>query len=575
LRIESLARQLSAIDGSKLHRAASAAQLAVGTGYARLPNAVAAASLLVVYVGLEWVSFIHEHNGVPVTPWNPGLGVAFALLVLRGAAYGLVLFAGVVIAEIFVLRTGLAWPVVVAMAAIVSASFAGAAAVARRHLRLDAGVRHVRDVVVLLAVGAVAATISTALLSALLLAAGDLKVGDLSQSSLPQLVGDIIGIAVMTPLLLRLSLRWQEISAKAIIPLIPEITLHLIVVGGTLWMIVGGDHAPNDYKYFSLLFLPVVAAALRHGIDGSCLSLAAIQLGLVALLRLHGYDAAAFTEFQVVMLALTMSGLLVGVVVSEREHAGLAAREAAARIEAMQAEAARAARLNMVSGMASALAHEINQPMTAARALARSVQQILRAPQTDMPRADNNLTTLIAQIDHAGGVVRRMREFLRRGQPHFSTLDVGPMLDDALVLARPNAAAKRTSIELEVDDGLPAIFGDRIQLQQVVLNLVHNAVEAIVESGRQDGRIRIAAHLAMPTPAVEISVADNGPGLAADLPLFEPLASSKKDGLGLGLSICASIVQAHGGRIWLQSGAAGATEFRFTLPIQTPGGSRA
>ncbi len=563
--LESPAQQPAAIDGAR-------APLARTARLVHLPNAVAAGLLLAAYVGLEWVSFIHEHNGVPVTPWNPGLGLVFAMTVLAGPAYGLVLFAGVVIAEILVLRTELAWPVIVAMAAIMAISFTGAAAVARRQLQLDAGVRHVRDVVVLLAAGAVGAAVSAGLLSLLLLAANELKPGDLTRATLPLLVGDIIGIAVVTPLFLRLCLRWPDITPKAALPLIPEIALHLVVIGATLWMIVGGDHVANDYKYFSLLFLPVVAAALRHGVDGSCLSLAAIQLGLVALLRLYGYDAAAFTEFQVVMLALTTSGLLVGVVVSERERADLAARETAARLEAMQTEAARAARLNLVSGMASALAHEINQPMTAARALARSVQQIVRAPQADIPRADNNLTTLIAQIDHAGGVVRRMREFLRRGQPHFSTLDIGGVLDDALALARPNAAAKRTSIELHVDDALPAIFGDRIQLQQVVLNLVHNAIEAIVESGRPDGRIDIGAHRTAQEPAIEISVADNGAGLAADLPLFEPLASSKKDGLGLGLSICASIVQAHGGRIWLQSRDPGATEFRFSLPLQ-PGRS--
>jgi C4-dicarboxylate-specific signal transduction histidine kinase len=137
--------------------------------------------------------------------------------------------------------------------------------------------------------------------------------------------------------------------------------------------------------------------------------------------------------------------------------------------------------------MASALAHEINQPMTAARALARSVQQILRSPTADTGRADGNLAVLIAQIDHASDVVRRMREFLRRGQPRFSTLDIGDVLDDALMLAGPDAAAKGIAIELVVDALLPPIFGDRVQLQQVVLNLIHNAVEAITETGRNDG----------------------------------------------------------------------------------------
>ena len=239
-----------------------------------------------------------------------------------------------------------------------------------------------------------------------------------------------------------------------------------------------------------------MAVAVRHGIDGSCLALGATQLGLVALLKAYGYGAPAFTEFQIVMFVLTMTGLLVGVIVSERQQADLSARQAEARLKESQLEAARAARLNMVSGMASALAHEINQPMTAARALARSAQQLLRAPDTNLERANTNLSTLVTQIDHAAGVVRRMREFLRRGQPHFSTLNVHTMLDDALVLARPEATTHDTRIELDVAEPLPTIFGDRIQLQQVVLNLVRNAMDAIAETDRSDGHICVRAHLA-------------------------------------------------------------------------------
>ena len=534
----------------------------------RAPDAIIAAALILAYVCLELISFIHEHKGVPVTPWNPGLGVAFGVIVLRGAAYGLVLFVCVLIAEIFVLRTDLAWPIILAIAAVVATSYTGASLLARGYLRLDVGLSHVRDVLVLLTAGAVGAAVVAVLLTGLLLATSELDITDLSNSALPLFVGDVLGIAVVTPLLLRLSRRWRDWSQAISRPLVTEVILFLLATGFALWMIVGSDR-PNDYKYFSLLFVPVVAVAVRHGIDGSCLALAATQLGLVALLRAYGYSAPAFTEFQIVMFVLTMTGLLVGVIVSERQQADLAARDAETRLKESQLEATRAARLNMVSGMASALAHEINQPMTAARALARSAQQLLHAPGVDLERANSNLSTLVTQIDHAAGVVRRMREFLRRGQPHFSTLSVRTMLDDALVLARPEATTHDTRIELDVAEPLPTIFGDRIQLQQVVLNLVRNAIDAIAETHRTDGHIRVRAHLADQGRAVEISVADNGAGVPAGRMPFEPLSSSKVDGLGLGLSICANIVQAHGGRIWLQSSQGGATEFRFSLPLQT------
>ena len=225
-----------------------------------------------------------------------------------------------------------------------------------------------------------------------------------------------------------------------------------------------------------------------------------------------------------------------------------------------------------MSGTTAALAHEINQPMTAARALARSVQQLLRAPVPDLARVDTNVVSLITQIDHAGGVVRRMRDFLRRGRPHSSTIVLGRLLSDALALAGPEAATKGVSIALDAADDDPlVIHGDAVQLQEVILNLIRNAIEAIVDARTLNGRITLVARRLEAPVRIEISVVDNGPGITAEVAerLFHPLTTSKTDGLGLGLSISASIVEAHGGRIWLQTGKAGATEFRFSLPLET------
>ena len=143
------------------------------------------------------------------------------------------------------------------------------------------------------------------------------------------------------------------------------------------------------------------------------------------------------------------------------------------------------------------------------------------------------------------------------------------MLDDALSLVRAQASAHGITIELDAADDLPPVYGDRVQLQQVVLNFVHNAVEAITGARQPDGRIKIAATRFDAPARVEISISDNGPGIRKELAdrLFAPLTTSKSEGLGLGLSICAAIVDSHGGRVWLHSGQAGATEFRFSLPL--------
>jgi signal transduction histidine kinase len=526
--------------------------------------------LLVAFLALEWLSSIHEFMSVPITPWNPGLGVVFAFMLLSGPIYGLVLFFGVIIAELVVLKTDLHWPIVVAIAAIIALVYGAAAMVTRRNLHLDAGLYHVRDLFVLLASGILAAVVTALLVALVLLLDHRIELGNVRVAATPLLLGDAIGIAVMTPLTLRLVmlLRGHASLSGYSRHLTAEVALYAALCCTALWVVFGSEW-PGGLKYFYLLFVPVVLAAVRHGFDGACISLAVTQFALVALMHRFGYDAQAFTEMQTLMLVLTGTGLIVGAVVSERKQTAELVQRAEDMLREKEAEAAQAARFSLVSGMASALAHEINQPMTAARALARSVQHLLESASPDLPRAKGNIANAIAQIDHAGGVVRRMRDFLRRGGPHVSTFDVRSMLEDTLALARPDANARNIELVLSAADNLPPAHGDRIQLQQVLLNLIRNATEAIAAVPEPDGRIAVAA-LALPS-SIEFSVRDNGPGIAPTIAdrLFEPLTTSRQQGLGLGLSISQGIVESHGGRIWLHSREKGATEFRFTLPLET------
>ena len=538
----------------------------------RLASAITSGLLMAGAVGgyvlLEWLSFIHEYKGVPITPWNPGLGLILAFMILFGARFAVVLFAGAVIAEVAVLRSNLPWAVILGIAGIITIGYGLVARLARDNLHLDAGLNRLRDVAVLLIGGLLGALLVAVFISLFLLVDEALDLGDVLVAAGPLLIGDVIGIAVITPLTLRLALHQRPLLDRISLRVLLELLLFVAVVITTLWVILVAA-GPNGSKLFYLLFLPVVVAAARYGLDGGCVALAITQLGLVGLLHQYGYDARAFTEFQLLMLVLSATGLTVGVVVTERQHAFEAMREVEAQLATKEAEAARAARFNLVSGTATALAHEINQPMTAARALARSAQQLLRGPDADLARADTNLTKLITQIDHVGGVVRHMREFLRRGRPHLSTIHVRNLLDGALALAATQLAASSITVALDAADDLPLIQGDPVQLQEVILNLLRNAAEAIGGAQKPDGRIAVSAR-SQDTPArIEISVTDNGPGIAAAVQerLFHPLTTSKSDGLGLGLSIAASIIEAHGGRIWLAAAEPGATEFRFTLPL--------
>jgi two-component system, LuxR family, sensor kinase FixL len=522
---------------------------------------------LAAYIILEWASFIHVHKGLPITPWDPGLGVAFALMIRGGPLGGLILFAGMVVAETLVLQNDMDWPIDVGVAAITATSYASIAALVQRYFRIDADLTHLRDVLMLLAAGLAGAILNTVLLSAFLLAVGQFKMGDVVQVARPLLIGDAIGIAVVTPLLLRFRVR-ERLETYRLLSLAPESALYLCFIGVALWLIVDGEEA-HEFRLFYLLFVPVVIVAVRHGIDGACFSLAATQFSLIGLLHFSGYDAGEFTEFQTLLLVLTVTGLIVGIVVSERKNSDRIARDAQARLAERQAEAAQVARVNLVSGMASALAHEINQPLTAARALGRSAQHLLHIPGSDLSRADNNLTTMLSHIDHAGDILQHIRDFIRRGHRRVSTINTRDMLDEAMILAHAEASARRVRVDLDAPADLPDLHGDRVQLEQIVLNLVHNAVDAIAAAGQSNGHIHVVARRHAAPPRVEIGVLDNGPGIEDELVarLFDPLTTTKQDGLGLGLSICASIMEAHGGRVWLHSGKPGATEFRFSVPL--------
>jgi len=522
---------------------------------------------LAAYIILEWASFIHVHKGLPITPWDPGLGVAFAPMIRGGPLNGLILFAGMVVAETLVLQNDVDWPIDIVVAAITATSYASIAALVQRYFRIDADLTHLRDVLMLLAAGLAGAVLNTVLLSAFLLAVGQFNIGDVVQVARPILIGDTIGIAVVTPLLLRFRVR-ERLETYRLLSLAPESALYLCLIGVALWLIIGSEEA-HGFTLFYLLFVPVVIAAVRHGIDGACFSLAVTQFSLIGLLHFSGYNAGEFTEFQTLLLVLTVTGLIVGVVISERKNSDRIARDAQARLAERQAEAAQVARINLVSGMASALAHEINQPMTAARALGRSAQHLLRIPGSDLSRADNNLTTMLTHIDHAGDILRRMRDFIRRGHPHVSTINTRDMLDEAMTLAHAEALARHVRVDLDAPADLPDLHGDRVQLEQIVLNLVHNAVDAIAAAGQSHGHVHVVARRHAAPPRVEIGVLDNGPGIEDELAdrLFDPLTTTKQDGLGLGLSICASIMEAHGGRVWLHSGKPGATEFRFSVPL--------
>jgi two-component system sensor histidine kinase TtrS len=231
-----------------------------------------------------------------------------------------------------------------------------------------------------------------------------------------------------------------------------------------------------------------------------------------------------------------------------------------ARIKGEQME--HTMRLSLMGEMASSLAHEINQPLAAILTYARGCERRIAAG-ADPEGVRQGVERIAAQAERAGAIVQRMREFVRKNPSRQMPVDPGEIVRDALALFEPTA--RGVVVTSDVPDDLPMVRADRLQIEEVLINLLQNAAAAV--AGRPDGRIVVAAGDG--AHAVDISVTDNGPGLSPEAKerLFEAFFTTKPEGLGLGLSLSRTIVEAHGGRLDVDTDTPGHTTFRFRLPL--------
>lgn len=235
------------------------------------------------------------------------------------------------------------------------------------------------------------------------------------------------------------------------------------------------------------------------------------------------------------------------------------------RLHELQSELLHVSRLSEMGQMAAALAHELNQPLTAVSNYLSATRRLLAAG--DAAKAELAAERAGEQVQRTGQVIRRLRDFIRKGEGERRLENLAQVVEEASALALIGTRSDGVKAEIRLDPTVCDAFIDKIQIQQVLLNLLRNAVEAMAPSHRRE--LTIATGWAE-DGMVEIAVADTGPGIERTIRerLFQPFVTSKESGMGVGLSICRSIVDAHGGALWAEDNPDGGTVFRFTLPAE-------
>ncbi len=242
-------------------------------------------------------------------------------------------------------------------------------------------------------------------------------------------------------------------------------------------------------------------------------------------------------------------------------------QEAQLRFRDLQSELAHVGRISEMGTLASSLAHELNQPLTAIASYCEGAAELLsRQPQADdLEMARDALKEAAGQAVRAGEIVRRMRDFMTHGETERRIESLSALMTEATALALVGSREHGIDVQVNLDPKADVVFVDRVQIQQVLFNLVRNAMEAMLDSPTRALMITASAEQGF----VTVSVEDSGSGVSETLApqLFQPFITSKQTGMGIGLSICRTIVEAHGGRIWFEPGTDGGTIFRFTLPL--------
>lgn len=500
------------------------------------------------YLLLDWVSYIHPLQQSAITPWNPHPALAVALLALGGQRWLPGVAVAILVSEGVVRHMPAGVPVTVLVSIVLALGY-GAIAAALRNAIPDAMVQSSRQLARFIAVVMVGTLVTGTLYVGALLASGVRLPAPYFEALAQFWIGDCVGILVTLPVLFVLRDARRREEARAALR-DPVAWLQAGSIGIALWLVFGPAFT-SPFKFFYVLFLPLIWIGVRFGLLGATLAALAIQCGVIAAALVTGTAALTVFELQALLIALTITGLFLGVSVDERRRAAVELRESL--------------RMAAAGEMSAALAHELNQPLAAFGAYAKAARLMAASEPLDRTSLVSTLEKAQAEAARAAEVVRRLRDFFRTGATHLEGASLGALAASVVASIEPRARGLGVSLVHETEPGIPSVFVDTLQIEVVLRNLVANGVEAArvaaeprevtVQVGRgDDGFVRAV-------------VRDSGSGVPRELAerIFEPWWTSRPSGMGMGLAISRAIVEAHGGKLWVEGEGKGV--FAFTIPV--------
>jgi len=519
---------------------------------------VAGLTYLAAYVALDRVSILQSDAQLGITPWNPSTGLSFALILFFGRQLVPFLFAAPLLADIVNRQVFLPWPAEVASVVAIGGGYSVALLfLTGPKARFDPQLSSMRDLARLIFTTAAAAAFVAVSYVSLTVGVGLLPGNQFVAAALRYWIGDIVGVLALAPFAL------FALTGRRMLPLSLESVLQCAAVVVAVAMVFGLSEE-QKFQLFYVLFLPVVWMAVRNGVEGASAGILLTQIGVIlGVAVVHG-ERPELVALQSLMLGLTVTGLIAGELVTER-------RRMESQLQMQRESLAGLTRLGSLGEMAAAVAHEVNQPLMAAGTYARLVADAVSAGTGNANEVVETAKKAVAQVDRAAEVIRRLRALVRLDRSSRAPVSLERIVKETLDLCRSDLERAGVTSRTIVPSEFPSVMVDILQIEQVLLNLVRNSLEAIGQSRNPRGTVSIEARWPQGQTNgefVEIAVIDTGPGFSRDY--LEngilPLSSSKADGLGIGLPLCKTIVEAHGGRLWLDASVRGAA-VRFTLPV--------